>query len=988
MRSIRSILPGRDFAESILPLGLLAPRSRVVCLVLAVWVLAQGLGTGCQESAGLSLGPNARPEDPLPSLLAPTQVSGQALSPKIVPATDSPGDLAIWPHSSIPAAHEVSLFRGTFRSDEPLNGSTLHIFADTRYEVWIDGVWVGRGPARFSTGYFETDVYDLGTLPAGLHLIAALVQWAPNVRRSESTTPFLQAHVEGVSRGQLHRFGQTGQQWKSVLSSAWRTDSAPVHNWGLVGPTEILDLRALPPDWMQPGFSDDSWPPAVVKQSPVRKGQPRSIPFLENISRIPAVIDAGVQSPGRTVMELNPSGVPFAVRIDANPSRFTVEMLVSSDPAPSTVRVDGVSMNWQAAGASRPDVLRASWDLLPGPHELQFGASTQSYPFVAGDRTTMVSNWATWRSGNAGARLLLAEPVSQPDAAIVSSAHDLDIGLPTLPAYVVLDLGRTVYGRLSADVTGPSGSILDIGWDERLLPGTRRPLPYPGTLHPEWNQTDSWIMSGTERSISTLDARSGRYIVVSAWGNGPVRLDNVRVLEETYPVQPRGSYRSSDPELDRIWEIGATTTRLNMTDAYTDTPWRERGQWWGDAYVEDRINRVAFGDTRLVRRGVLLMADALSHSKGPALAPNDGGEVLLDYAMLWAASLWEYVQLTGDRQLVIDLYPVLNRFMAQLAERQDRTTGLIELSSASREAYLDVLAHEDRKGQSTAVNAMYYGTLQAAANLADAIGDGMAAASRRQQATGIKQQVNKLLFVPAEHRYLANLSVGATAPSSPLAQAYALAFDLVPESEESKVADSLLAHLSSDPASPNVETYGMFWVLEALGHAGRATDALSIVKRNYGRMLDLGATTWWETFRANERYSASLSHGWSGGPTWFLSTYLLGARRTGFDTWIVKPSFQAARRAQGRLPLGEGDLGVEWNQSDCNETSLSISSPRSTRGQVVVPLPEPTTTLALDGAVIWQNGAPLNDRTTRAVDGVHVSLTGGNHSLIEVGICR
>ena len=39
----------------------------------------------------------------------------------------------------------------------------------------------------------------------------------------------------------------------------------------------------------------------------------------------------------------------------------------------------------------------------------------------------------------------------------------------------------------------------------------------------------------------------------------------------------------------------------NMVDGYTDTPWRERGQWWGDAYVQDYINRAAFGDMALKR---------------------------------------------------------------------------------------------------------------------------------------------------------------------------------------------------------------------------------------------------------------------------------------------------------------------------------------------------------------------------------------------------
>ena len=68
-------------------------------------------------------------------------------------------DQAIWAHSGAPAAHEVALFRHKFTLDANLDDAELHIFADTRYEVWVDGSWVGRGPARFSRNLHEYDVY-------------------------------------------------------------------------------------------------------------------------------------------------------------------------------------------------------------------------------------------------------------------------------------------------------------------------------------------------------------------------------------------------------------------------------------------------------------------------------------------------------------------------------------------------------------------------------------------------------------------------------------------------------------------------------------------------------------------------------------------------------------------------------------------------------------------------------------------------------------
>jgi alpha-L-rhamnosidase len=166
---------------------------------------------------------------------------------------------------------------------EALTNAELVIFADTRYEVWLDGAWLGRGPARFSRTLREYDVYSLDTLLPGEHLVSALVQWAPNVRRSESTTPFLLGHLKGVTPSGESVIIRTGPDWKVLLSDAWRQDAAPVHAWNLIGPTELLDLRRLPPDWMQPGYTDTTWSAAMVVSAPSLTFRPRSINFLSSV---------------------------------------------------------------------------------------------------------------------------------------------------------------------------------------------------------------------------------------------------------------------------------------------------------------------------------------------------------------------------------------------------------------------------------------------------------------------------------------------------------------------------------------------------------------------------------------------------------------------------------------------------------------------------------------------------------------------------------
>ena len=804
-------------------------------------------------------------------------------------------NLPIWAHTGTPAAHEVALFRHTFDLPSKLSDARLAIFTDTRYQAWLEGIYIGRGPARFSPTFREYDVLELGDLLPGSHTLSVLVQWAPNNRRSESVSPFLQAHIEGEAHGQYTLVAQTGPEWRTTLSDAWRQDSDSVHSWRLIGPTELLDLRRLPADWYLPDFDDATWKAAEVisplvqsqadsaYQSPIY--QPRSIDLLVQKKITPTVLDSGFLSPGFVINEIAPPiKEPFDLQFtNLVTTSFTLETLISSVTPTGSISLDGNLLTWHPAGENRPDVILAYTLVAPGNHKLSFvGLPPTGITFGVSTPNINYSNLHLEQGVNAGRRILLSEQVGNPKAIFPLPSTGLNLEVDTLPAYFVLDLGRTIHGRVQASVTGPAGSIIDIGWDERLYPGTKRPMPYPGTAHSQWNQVDSWILDGRERVISTIDTRAGRYILFAIWGTGPVRLDDIVILEERYSSENPGSFLSSDPVLNRIWQVGTDTLIPNRTDAYTDTPWRERGQWWGDAYVASHIDQVVSGDFSLMKRGLRLMTDEFNHTSAPGLSPNGNGTHMLDYAMLWVLSLSDYYHLTGDREFIYQVFPVLKGFLEHLESFENSTTGLIDLpqSDWSKTAYVESLGYESRFGQSTALNAIYYQTLLQAAVLAEESNDAASGKIWREKAAGVRQKTNELLYLSEENSYATTLYQGTIYPPTPQSLSWALAYGLSPEENLEPLVSSLLNTLSTDPAKPNLDIYGMYWLLEALGQTGHVNEALDIINSYYGRLLDVGATTWWENFNANQNWAASYSHVWGGSPTWFLTTYVLGARMT------------------------------------------------------------------------------------------------------------
>ena len=166
--------------------------------------------------------------------------------PLVLNAGDFYQDQPIWAPGGQAGTHQVVLFRLEFNASQALSDVELRLFADTRYQAWLDGVWVGRGPARFALTLRQYDVYPLESLAPGFHVLAVLAQWSPDDRRSESLVPLLQGDLQGrLPDGSTFTL-RTGEHWKALLSPAWRSDAALIHQWDLIGYTELLDLGLLP----------------------------------------------------------------------------------------------------------------------------------------------------------------------------------------------------------------------------------------------------------------------------------------------------------------------------------------------------------------------------------------------------------------------------------------------------------------------------------------------------------------------------------------------------------------------------------------------------------------------------------------------------------------------------------------------------------------------------------------------------------------------
>src|SRR4051812_25689441 len=82
----------------------------------------------------------------------------------------------IWLPTPQREKNSYACFRRTIELKDRLERATVRVTADSRYELWVNGTFVGHGPVRSWSTPWPVDSYDVRhLLNAGRNVIAVLV---------------------------------------------------------------------------------------------------------------------------------------------------------------------------------------------------------------------------------------------------------------------------------------------------------------------------------------------------------------------------------------------------------------------------------------------------------------------------------------------------------------------------------------------------------------------------------------------------------------------------------------------------------------------------------------------------------------------------------------------------------------------------------------------------------------------------------------------
>ena len=786
------------------------------------------------------------------------------------------------------------LFRRIVTLPSAADAAQLTVTVDGRYQLFVNGTRIGRGPARCDPLHQRTDTYDISAnLRTGANVVALLVHVYGVDTAWYQTVPGLWQPTFGDGALYCDGWARCGAtvvdivsdtDWRCLECPAWERDT-PRGNWGL-GFIEVHDARAMPQGWTLPDFDDATWDRVQVLC--VGGGPPDG--FFGGM----------ITEPFPTLV---PRAIPFLIESPLAPQRVAAWYAVSPQPElPVDRRLYEEPLQASPAGAvDQPDALltpdTAATVVRTTPEHdvsclLDFGRIHSGYPFIEIDAV-----------GGEIIEVAVAEGIP----------GDWDADPPAVPR---IDRERAHGAHLFRYVARP---------------GVQRFERF------EWSAV-------RYAQLTIRNASAG------------LRIRHVGSTFTRYPTGERGRFACSDAMLNRLWEIGRYTLQLCMHDGWEDCPSREQRQWLGDATVEFLVAQAAFGpDANALNRQFLQHAAESQRSDGltQMFAPGDHRTHALlipDWTLQWILNAELHWLYTGDLDTIEVIFPAIQRALAWFERQLDANDLVANLPYW----HFHDWAALGRHGEAATLNAQLVGALRAAARLATALESGRAARRYAALAERITAALNARHWDAARGAYVDCVDPASGAQDRRVSQhanAALILWDIAPRDRWASMiawcADpQRLVFTAAPPIAPSGEpfdpernvvlanTFYSHFVYRALCKAGRFDRVLALMRERYGRMLARGATTLWESFDP----TASLCHGFSATPVYQLSTEVLGVYplAPGFTRFRVAPQPADLTHARGVFPTVHGEIEIAWERSP-DGIALEVTVPEGTRAEVVAP---------------------------------------------------
>lgn len=527
------------------------------------------------------------------------------------------------------------------------------------------------------------------------------------------------------------------------------------------------------------------------------------------------------------------------------------------------------------------------------------------------------------------------------------------------PGEYLLDYGRVAFGNLQLQPEPGSKGRVTLRFGESLRDGRIDRNP-PGSVR--YAEATANFEAGAQVAAPPANARNTRppaVLTPAAWGvvipfrwleveGWPGKLEPTQIrrraaFDSTWQDKA-ASFHSSDPMLDRIWELSHYSIKATtFAGVFVDGD-RERIAYEADAYLTQLSYYAGDPSPRMARH---TFERLMKYPTWPSeWAPH---MVFMAYA--------DWMQ-TGDRTWLERHFEWLKTktledrvgedHLVHSNPEQVRHNDLVDWPAGERDHYVFTPIN-------TVVNAFHLRAVEEMHLLALALGrqdDAEAFAAEEREGTAAFQRA---FFDKQKGLYRDGVD---TSHISLHANLFSLAFGLVPEAQRPQVAQWLAQQ------GMQCSVYAAQYLMEGLFENGAATATVGEMTadgdRSWKHMVDSGTTITWEAWDQKFKPNQDWNHAWGAAPANLLPRFVLGVQVSapGWKEAIIEPHSGGLSFASGTVPTTLGPIDVSWKQE--KNFRLAVNLPAGMTARLRLPA-------AVGSHGVWLNGRQVPARFEQGV---------------------
>lgn len=489
-------------------------------------------------------------------------------------------------------------------------------------------------------------------------------------------------------------------------------------------------------------------------------------------------------------------------------------------------------------------------------------------------------------------------------------------------ASIILDYGRELHGALKL-VVG-SGSAANFRMRVRLGESVSEDCSeIEGGTATNDHATRDIVLTVPRYGQIEIGNSGFRFVRIDLLDEASLYLKEATAVFRFRNIPYLGTFQCSDNQLNDIWNTGAYTVQLNMQEYIWDGIKRDRLIWLGDMHPETNTISTVFGNEESFYASLDLAIEQYP-------LPNwfNG---MSAYSMWYLIIQYDWYRHFGN----LDFLKKHANYILGLIDLIDSCVEEDGSEHLSDSRFLDWPSSPNKEGVEAGYRALLCWALQDGRQLCSLLGND----AKAQKCSEIENRLKKKVLPPNYLKQAAALM--------------AIAGLMEPE----KAAQDFLL-----PGGPKgFSTFYGYYMLEALAMAGHYEEAMDIIRKFWGGMLNMGATTFWEDFdldwtknagRIDEfvpegkddihgdfggycyvGYRHSLCHGWASGPTAWLSNHVLGVEilEPGCKKVRISPHLGNLQWAKGTYPTPYGQIKVHHQKQADGTVKSFIEVPKGVK---------------------------------------------------------